>query len=253
MIRQWAAVAFLALAGCSDRVLPMDAREGERGRVVRLLDGDTFVLDGGQVVRLVGLEAPSFGRDGAPDQPFAEASRRALETLVLGRQVQLFYPGMTRDRYGRALAQVVVTTESGRRLWVNGALLEAGTVRHRAYADTAAGHDVHVALEAKARGRGLGLWALPEARPLGFERMGEATGQFVVLVGTLTTASRTEEGHCAVEGQGADRPFLLRFENAGPCEDFSAYGKRPVELRGYLGTYDLLVDHSSHVIVTSLQ
>ena len=83
---------------------PLDSLEpGERGRVVRVVDGDTIVLDTGQSVRLVGIEAPSGGyRDHAP-QPYPTESKRMMEDIVLGRDIQLHYGGLTRDRYDRAL------------------------------------------------------------------------------------------------------------------------------------------------------
>ena len=96
----------LIISACG-RSSPLDEMEpGERGRVVRILDGDALVLDTGQSVRLVGVEAPVLRPRSGEPEPFAVESARMLEDMVLGRDVQLFYPGLTRDRYDRALAHV---------------------------------------------------------------------------------------------------------------------------------------------------
>lgn len=47
------------LAACNAAADPLDELAvGERGRVVRVVDGDALALDTGQSVRLVGVEAP---------------------------------------------------------------------------------------------------------------------------------------------------------------------------------------------------
>ena len=63
----------LLLAACA-KPQPLDGLEpGEHGRVVRVIDGDALVLDTGQSVRLVGIEAPARPwqeREGEPRNNF---------------------------------------------------------------------------------------------------------------------------------------------------------------------------------------
>lgn len=151
--------------------MPDEMEAGERGRVVRVIDGDSLVLNTGQTVRLVGLEAPSFGRRDRPDQPHATESHRLLEDLTLGREVQLYYGGLTRDRYDRALAHLVTDDGLGPRLWINRELLARGGARFRAYPDTERGLDPLRLAEADAIADAAGLWrerdyAIEDARDL---------------------------------------------------------------------------------------
>ncbi len=173
------------LTGCGgDAPLPgMEA--GERARVVRINDGDTLVLDGGQRVRLAGLEAPALpGREFAGAR-YAEASRDALAGLILGRDVQLFYPGPTRDRYGRAIAHVVSDDERGRPVWLNVELLRRGAAWVRLYPDTDAKADDLLAAEAEAREDRRGLWALEAYQPRPAAGLGAAPSGFVLVDLTL--------------------------------------------------------------------
>ena len=64
------------------------------------------MLDTGQSVRLASIEAPARPYKERAGEPFQEEARRMLEDMALGREVQLFYGGLTRDRHDRALAQI---------------------------------------------------------------------------------------------------------------------------------------------------
>lgn len=149
----------VVLGGCEAAKDPLDdLAVGERGRVVRVLDGDALVLDTGQSVRLVGIEAPGAPyRDREGEAGYAEA-KRILEDMVLGREVELRYGGLTRDRYDRALAHVVTTDALGPRLWLNAEMVRKGGARVRVYPDTAVANAPLLDLEAKARADRRGLW-----------------------------------------------------------------------------------------------
>ncbi len=70
--------------------------------VTRVVDGDTVELGNGEIVRLVGIDAPETGVCG-----HGRATDR-LARLVLGRAVRLPRPEEGRDRYGRLLRYVDV-------------------------------------------------------------------------------------------------------------------------------------------------
>jgi len=149
-------MALAALAACSAPDPLADTQLGEHGRVVRVIDGDEMVLDTGQSVRLVGIEAPAGPYKDREGAPFLKESRRMLEDMALGREMQLFYAGLTRDRYDRALAHVMTTDALGPDLWLNREMVERGGAR--VYPDMAGANDLLLAPEAEARAAGRGLW-----------------------------------------------------------------------------------------------
>ena len=100
------AAACLLLAGCG----------GER--VARVIDGDTLVLDSGERVRLLGIDAPERG------EPGADAATSALREMAAGRRVRLERDG--RDRWGRTLARVRAGGKDA-----SGELLARGLVKPR--------------------------------------------------------------------------------------------------------------------------
>ena len=144
---------------------PLEGLEpGERGRVVRVIDGDSLVLDTGQSVRLVGIEAPSGPYRDRQSQPFHEKSKRLLEDMVLGREVQLHYGGLTRDRYDRALAHAQTIDALGPAYWLNAEMVRRGGARVRVYPDTAVANEPLLEFEREARRQDAGLWQSPDYR-----------------------------------------------------------------------------------------
>lgn len=181
-------VAMSAAAACTKSGPLDDMQPGETGRVVRVIDGDALVLDTGQSVRLVGIEAPAPGRRNVEAQPYAEQSKRALEDLVMGRQVRLYYPGLTRDRYDRALAHVETTDGSGPKSWVNLELVKRGAARVRLYPDTDGGGEALLEAERDARASGSGLWGDAAYRPRAFGSYDPSTRGFILVEGQLGRA-----------------------------------------------------------------
>ena len=70
------------------------------------LDGDTFVYNRASKVRLAGIDTPEIGHDGAPDQYYAEASRK-IAAEIAGKATLVLVPvGAGKDRHGRGLCDV---------------------------------------------------------------------------------------------------------------------------------------------------
>lgn len=148
-----------AMFSASAVVAQPSLKDGGEGLVVKIIDGDTLVLEDGRSVRLVGIQAPKLplGRSHIKTQPFAEEAKQALEKLTLGKILRLSYGGREIDRYRRALAHL--HTMDG--IWVQGYLLEHGLARVYSFRDNRALVAEMLALEAKARADKLGLWGHP--------------------------------------------------------------------------------------------
>src|SRR5690348_18345343 len=69
----------LAAAACDG------LRDGPKGTVGSVVDGDTLILDNGLVVRLIGIQAPhlSLVREGFSDWPKGDDAKAALESIAL--------------------------------------------------------------------------------------------------------------------------------------------------------------------------
>ncbi len=133
-----------------------------RGRVIRVVDGDTIkvLLQPGRydTVRYIGVDTPESVKPNTPVQCFAKQAAAFNRRLVQGRDVRLELGRERRDRYGRLLAYVYVTGEQ--RLFVNAALVRGGYARTLEIAPNTDRADFFARLESRARSAGRGLWSV---------------------------------------------------------------------------------------------
>lgn len=146
-----------ATGGADDIRLPRGFVEGETATAVEIVDGDTLVLDTGDEVRLVGLQAPKLplGRKRFKAWPLADEAKAALAELTLKRRLRLFYGGRRVDRHGRKLAHLQ-DVETGR--WIQGAMLARGMARVYTFRDNRAAIAEMLRLEQSARRARRGIW-----------------------------------------------------------------------------------------------
>ncbi len=88
-------------------------------RVERVIDGDTFVLNTGEKVRLICIDAPELGKKGG------EEAKEFLKRLIEGKEVVLEKDISERDAYGRLLRYVYVM-EGNETIFVNKELVKRG-------------------------------------------------------------------------------------------------------------------------------
>lgn len=74
-----------------------------KGKVTRVIDGDTFKVKGGKAVRLANVEAPELGTKGSAK------ARTELENLIEGKTIS--YREVSKS-YGRTVANVRVGKKS---------------------------------------------------------------------------------------------------------------------------------------------
>ena len=98
----------LMLAGGAAFAVTMTGTE--QVTVEHVVDGDTIdVVSGGETtrVRLLNIDTPEIGRDGALDECYAQEAKAHLEELLpRGTTVTLEYDVEEQDKYGRDLAGV---------------------------------------------------------------------------------------------------------------------------------------------------
>ncbi len=119
-------------------------------RVVRVIDGDTVVVSGGERVRLIGVDTPERG------DCFSRAATAQAGRLAGGRAVRLRFDAERRDRYGRLLAYVY---RAGDGAFVNERLVREGFAVPLTIAPNVRHADRFVDAARDARAAERGLWA----------------------------------------------------------------------------------------------
>jgi endonuclease YncB( thermonuclease family) len=143
-------------------------------------------LGDGRIVRLGGLDAPN-GDHGAPE--ILKSAREFLGERLLGRDADLILLAGGTDRWGRMVADLVVTDSRGGPAGSTAAaLLRAGYVRVRPEFDPRGCAAERLAMEEEAREAGLGIWRDPEFAVIQSSSSAELrrwNGRFVVIEGMV--------------------------------------------------------------------
>jgi micrococcal nuclease len=145
-------VAVLVLTFLAQGALAQTWRVG----VEEVLDGDTVVLDGGERLRLRGIDAPEVSRRDKSGQYYSRESRDMLSALLSGQILVLDRTELGTDRYGRLVG--VARLADGR--MVNLLMIEEGAAfvyPHPSDKDRELTRRLHAA-QTEAMNRGAGFW-----------------------------------------------------------------------------------------------
>ena len=126
-------------------------------KVRYVIDGDTFILQNNQRVRMIGINAPEirhakYGKK--KGEPFGVQSKKYLAHLIEKRDVDLKSDREEFDRYGRRLAYVYLPDGT----FVNEKIIKDGYAR--AYLQFPFVHKKDfLAAEREAKNQKLGMWS----------------------------------------------------------------------------------------------
>ena len=168
-------------------MLPATAGAATLAAEVRyVIDGDTVVLANGQHLRLIGINAPELGQDGAPDQPLAAPARARLAALVEHRRVTLAFERERQDHYGRQLAHVLLADGSD----VEQTLLREGLAWAVAIPPDVKKLPAYLAAENEARAAHRGVWGEPAYAPTPVNQLTAKDTGFRFIEGTVLRGVR---------------------------------------------------------------
>jgi len=133
-----------------------DAQQGQQPNtflVTRVIDGDTIVLENGEIVRYIGINAPELFDNPEKNDCFALEAKKENERLVLNKRVSLEKGGDDRDMYGRLLRYVWVDQEL-----INAALIQKGAAYSFNFKIPHPKESTFELIESTAKENKVGLW-----------------------------------------------------------------------------------------------
>ena len=167
----------VVIAGCSPTLTPAAPTPGapsasavasgpapigatETARVVRVVDGDTIIVDrgrGSERLRYIGIDAPESVKPDTPVQFMGEEASAANADLVAGREVILERDVSETDQYGRLLRYVWLR-DGDAWMFVNLELVRRGFAHAVTFPPDVRWVDVLRSAERAARDANAGLW-----------------------------------------------------------------------------------------------
>lgn len=187
----------------------------ETAQVVRVIDGDTIEIEGGQRVRYIGIDTPESKHPNKPVECFsAEASKRNAE-LVADKEIQMEQDVNETDRYGRLLRYVYVDGQM-----VNETLVADGFAQATAYPPDVKYQERFSELEIQAREQAKGLWGdvcyvAPTPTPTLIPTPTPVSQPVATPVSASPVQTTTATGACKYACSGPDKD----------CKDFATHAE----------------------------
>lgn len=162
-------ISCITLAGCSNikrlgkevGFPDEDKTKPVTFRVIRVVDGDTIVLNYGskqEKLRLIGINTPEIRHPTKGQERFGREASAYSKKLLGNRDVKVNFDVQKKDRYGRLLGYVYL--EDG--TFVNAHLVEQGYAQVMTISPNVKYADYFRQLQRKARSEKKGLWGVTE-------------------------------------------------------------------------------------------
>ncbi len=134
---------------------------GDLVKIIRVIDGDTIEIQGGDKVRYIGVDTPETIDPRKPVQCFGIEAFNKNKELVEGKMAQLEKDITERDKYGRLLRYVWVGD-----VFINLELIKQGFAYSYSYPPDIKYQDLFIKAQQEAREAKRGLWGTcPVAAP----------------------------------------------------------------------------------------
>lgn len=152
-------VAILIIAGIAlglflhQKTLLTQQIKPQEYQVIRVIDGDTIVVESIGKVRYIGVNTPEIHHPTKGVEYYGKEAFLANRKLVEGKKVRLEYDVQQKDKYGRTLAYVYV-----RDLFINAKLLADGFAQVMTIPPNVKYTDSFLKLQREAQSAGKGLW-----------------------------------------------------------------------------------------------
>ena len=125
-------------------------------KISKVIDGDTFVLETGKKVRLIGVDTPETVHPSKPVEYFGKEASAFTKKMLTGKKVRLEFDQQKVGKYGRILAYVFLEDST----FFNAELIKQGYAHaYTKYPFRQDYMDLFKSLEKEAREQSKGLWA----------------------------------------------------------------------------------------------
>ena len=227
-------LGFLILFLITHATLACDLdRIDQKANITWVYDGDTVKLSEGEKVRLIGINTPELGRDGAPDEPYAQQAKKTLERLFAtqGNKVLLRFDASRTDRHERLLAHVYLSSRES----VSASMLSQGL----ATALTVPPNDWNLKCyrnaESEAQKKKIGIWSLSPYQKVNAAQLSGRERGFRIVEGTIKRVGKSRRSiWINLVGK-----FAIRIDHIDarrfPFRDFASLkGRHVTTARGWI-------------------
>lgn len=194
------------------------------------MDGDTVILENGEKVRLLGINAPEKEFEQRPAQPYSLEALLALREMVEDTTVRMVAGKQHTDSYGRTLGYL----ESNNGIDVQHALVLKGYAFVVAFPPDIDRVERYLAAERIARGEKRGIWNDDVFEVIELDRNVGIESGFGLFVGKVLSVNRSRKNVRLEFGNGLITTIRHDDWNQFWQDDPESLLDRRVELRGWV-------------------
>jgi endonuclease YncB( thermonuclease family) len=206
------------------------ADQSQTVEVSFVLDGDTVILQGGERVRLIGINAPEKEYAHRPAQPYALEALLALRELVQDEPIVLVKGKQDADSYGRTLGYL----ESADGTDLQQVLVARGYAFVVAFPPDIDRLEQYLDAERTARANRLGVWNVNQFQPVDLDLGQTLESGFGLYRGRVLSVGRSRKN--VRLAFGSDLVVTIRHTDWKSywSEDPDSLEGKSIELRGWL-------------------
>lgn len=218
--------------------------------VKKVYDGDTFLLEDGRKIRLLGVNTPEVEHKDRPPDAGGEDAKRWLTGKLQRTKVRLETDAEKFDKYGRTLAHVF----TDRYEHINLQLVENGFAAVNIFPPNFLYAEQLANAEQKAESARLGIWSKHQYTPIPVNKLSDAghSGWTRVRGRVIDIRSSRKFVYLKLSNRfeaRVEKKWLSLFPNMG------GYIGGIIEVRGWLnrykGGYSMLIRHPSALKIIS--
>ncbi|SFI31692.1 thermonuclease family protein [Nitrosomonas sp. Nm34] len=218
-----------------------------RHQVVKVLDGDTVVLNGGERVRLLGINAPEVKSRYRDGEAGSIAAKEWLQEKLKNRKVYLEYDQQKHDHYNRLLAHLYLP--NGEHL--NLMLVEKGLAVVNLLPPNLRHADAMIRAQQRAERQKSGIWSLPDYRTRPLTQISQKSRGWQRFLGTPMSLKKNKRYSQLILNNKVD--IRIDNNNLALFPVLETYLHKSLEIRGWVSHrndhYSILIHHPSALVL----
>ncbi|MXS85237.1 nuclease [Nitrosomonas sp. HPC101] len=216
-------------------------------RIIRVIDGDTVVLENNKRVRLLGVNAPEIENRFRPAEPGGIEAKKWLQGKLSGRNVYLEHDRQTQDHYKRMLAHLYLPDGEH----INLSLVEKGLATVNLIPPNLLHASTLIKAQQRAEAKELGIWSMKQYQPRQLIKLAEKPLGWQRYRVKVTALKRNRRFSRLIVSKNIDLSIANRDLALFPS--LETYLNKSLEVRGWVSRkknrFSIHIQHPSALIL----
>jgi len=216
-------------------------------RVIKVIDGDTIILENNKRVRLLGVNAPEIENRSRPAEPGGNEAKKWLQEKLQGRTVYLEYDRQTQDHYKRILAHLYLANGEH----INLSLIRNGLAAVTLIPPNLLHADILIKAQQQAEAKKLGIWSMKQYQPHQLVRLTEKPFGWQRYRVRVTALKRNRRFSRLIISKNVE--LSIANQDLALFPPLETYLNKPLEVRGWVSRkknrFSIRIQHPSALIL----